>query len=185
MKREKARQRALTRFVKPICLKIEADLESESQDAPTGEVKNKKKVLQMIRNRISAQTSRDRKKHYLYQLEDSKSKLYSENSMLKHQNTSLLQEIAKLKAANQRMIQQNEGLRNGSGLEIIDIDPVEEKPKLNQHVIETIVRKVMNNNTGILSQGKESLTDVCSFASALSSMVFGQNDSQNSKLESR
>lgn len=40
--------------------------------AAPGETKQQKKVLQMIRNRISAQNSRDRKKAYISKLEAEK-----------------------------------------------------------------------------------------------------------------
>lgn len=188
MKREKAKQRAMTKLNKPICLKIEADVASEAQDTPTGETKNKKKILQMIRNRISAQTSRDRKKAYLYQLEDAKIKLALENTTLKQQNSTLLQEMAKLKEANQRMLKQNNNLRNRSGLDIVELDQAEDKSKnrfeADQDVIERIVRNVvMNGNpSGVIVQDKERLNDVCSFANALSAMVFNQVETQNSKI---
>lgn len=53
--------------------------------------KSKKKKVQMIRNRISAQNSRDRKKAYIYSLE-------SENLELREEKAKLLARIAELEA---------------------------------------------------------------------------------------
>ena len=53
------------------------------------DAKAQKKMIQMIRNRISAQNSRDRKKAYIYQLE-------KENKTLKTQNAELLDIIKSL-----------------------------------------------------------------------------------------
>lgn len=53
--------------------------------------KSKKKKVQMIRNRISAQNSRDRKKAYIFSLE-------SENADLREEKAKLLARIAELEA---------------------------------------------------------------------------------------
>jgi len=159
---------------------------SESQEAPVGEFKNKRKILQMIRNRISAQTSRDRKKAYLYHLEDTKSKLYVENSLLKQQNSSLLKEIAKLKAANQKMIKQNVSLRNSSDLDIIEINSVNDEYKQrseSENLIEKIVKNMMSSHNLSNAGEKESLNDGCGFAKALSKLDSNQISAQNEKEE--
>ena len=192
MKREKARQRAMTRVNNPIYLKLEADAISEVQDSDNGETKNKKKVLQMIRNRISAQTSRDRKKAYLYQLEEVKNKMSGDNNVLKQQNISLLQELSKLKQTNKKLLQQNEELRGKSDFDIIEIDHIDNNytsaNESKQVHLETIVKDMVNcsalRNCEAFTQDKDCLNDIYSFATILSTLVFNHlnNKHEKSKL---
>jgi len=79
------------------------------------------------------------------------------------------------------MIQQNENLRNRSGLDLVEFDHVEDNSKLNQESIENIVRNVITNNSGIFVQDKERMTEVCSFATALSNMVQSKLETSNKK----
>mmetsp|Transcript_33025 Transcript_33025/g.29932 ORF Transcript_33025/g.29932 Transcript_33025/m.29932 type:complete len:87 (-) Transcript_33025:1231-1491(-) len=65
----------------------------------------------MIRNRISAQNSRDRKKAYLSQLENIKEHLAEENKKMNQENSHLLEEIKKLEEAHARAVQENEELK--------------------------------------------------------------------------
>ena len=77
----------------------------DSSENNTGD-KTKKKTLQMIRNRISAQNSRDRKKAYIRRLENQQRKTVAENMELQRQ-------VRALKQANESLKSQSEQLKRG------------------------------------------------------------------------
>jgi len=54
---------------------------------------SRKRMMQKIRNRISAQESRDRRKNYIEKLE-------AENNVIKNENTTLKEHIKQLKEEN-------------------------------------------------------------------------------------
>lgn len=116
LKREKAKQR--------IKIKQEGNLSvtcansttaSEVVNNPDLDDKTKKKMIQMIRNRISAQSSRDRKKVYMLQLEDAQNQLMDENSKLNFEKEVLLKELRKLEETQKKLIDENEGLKRNKG----------------------------------------------------------------------
>lgn len=72
--------------------------------------KTGKKLLQMIRNRISAQNSRDRRKAYLQSLEHAKDVLLKENENLGEEKNDLYQELKRLQEANMKLLKEREGL---------------------------------------------------------------------------
>ncbi len=67
---------------------------------PNLDNKTRKKMIQMIRNRVSAQTSRDKKKAYMAQVEENKKELENENIKLAHENSYLLERVKTLEAEN-------------------------------------------------------------------------------------
>lgn len=71
-------------------------------------------MIQMIRNRISAQSSRDRKKFQMQKLEDINTQIMEENSNLIREKSVLLHEISKLQESERRLIQENETLRQSN-----------------------------------------------------------------------
>lgn len=89
-KREQAKSRANK--------KRGTEIENNENISETKELneKDKKKIQQKIRNRISAQQSRDRKKIYMETLENENHRLYLENESLK-------QEIMNLRFENQSL----------------------------------------------------------------------------------
>lgn len=70
------------------CFRNNAELNNPNTDEKT-----KKKIMQMIRNRISAQTSRDRKKQMLSNMEKELRELRSENCLLKNRVVQLEEQL--------------------------------------------------------------------------------------------
>jgi len=92
-----------------IIVKKEAEEESGKDTEETGE-QSQKKMIQMIRNRISAQTSRDRRKAQLKALEDGKDELSVENQRLLDEKKSLLKEVKRLEQSNHKLLEEKERL---------------------------------------------------------------------------
>ena len=82
-----------TKTIKDITEENDEDLTDLSE-------KDKKKMQQKIRNRVSAQQSRDRKKVYIVNLEQQNSVLLSENVLLKQDLIYMKQENEQLKEEN-------------------------------------------------------------------------------------
>lgn len=109
IKREVAKKRAQMKKIsnpKDFNDKFEdnEDLIAEALNNPNLDEKSSKKLKQMIRNRISAQNSRDRKKQYINNLEKG-------NQLLKMQNNQLLHELASLKESNKLLQQETDNLK--------------------------------------------------------------------------
>lgn len=109
IKREVAKKRAqMKKSSNPKESKDEFDqteaLITEALNNPNLDEKSGKKLKQMIRNRISAQNSRDRKKQYIGNLEKN-------NKLLKMQNAQLLHELTTLKESNKLFHQETENLK--------------------------------------------------------------------------
>jgi hypothetical protein len=110
IKREVAKQRTqMKQITKPMTAKEKQDQKDdefiqEALNNPNLDEKSGKKLKQMIRNRISAQNSRDRKKAYLSNMEKN-------NHYLSLQNSQLIQEITVLKEANKALINEKEELK--------------------------------------------------------------------------
>lgn len=112
LKREKAKQRIKTKQEGNISMPFPINTTaSDVVNDPDLDDKTKKKMIQMIRNRISAQSSRDRKKVYMVQLEDAKSLLVDENSRLNLEKEVLLKEFRKLEETQRKLKSENEGLK--------------------------------------------------------------------------
>jgi len=97
-----------------IIVKKEAGIFDEESEVSCGikdnEVPSQKKMVQMIRNRISAQNSRDRRKAQLQALEDGKDELSVKNQRLWDEKKSLLKEIKKLEQSNNKLLEEKERL---------------------------------------------------------------------------
>ncbi|CAD8156661.1 unnamed protein product [Paramecium octaurelia] len=93
MRREKAKQRKQKDEPEIVSSSKKIKRKKEDED-PLRE--NDKKTIQMIRNRISAQNSRDRKKQYLHQLESQAQKELDYNAELRKQLEELQEKHQKL-----------------------------------------------------------------------------------------
>lgn len=105
-KKEKGKDRVKTPKQDPLealIQKVDSKYLPEGFDDPNLDEKAKKKMIQMIRNRVSAQTSRDRKKAYLNQVEQVRESLTDENLRLVRENTKLLDKVKKLEEENQEL----------------------------------------------------------------------------------
>lgn len=85
----------------------------EGFNDPDLDEKTKKKMIQMIRNRISAQNSRDRKKQYVQQLEAFQNKLAEENRLNQERSKKLQDENKRLIAMNAELLAENLRLKSG------------------------------------------------------------------------
>ncbi|CAD8084563.1 unnamed protein product [Paramecium sonneborni] len=100
MRREKAKQRK--HKDEPEIVQSSKKIKRKKQDDdPLRE--NDKKTIQMIRNRISAQNSRDRKKQYLQQLENQAQKELNYNAELRKQLEELQGRQQKLRNKSQKI----------------------------------------------------------------------------------
>ncbi|CAD8180293.1 unnamed protein product [Paramecium octaurelia] len=102
MRREKAKQRK--HKDEPEIVQSSKKIKRKKQDDdPLRE--NDKKTIQMIRNRISAQNSRDRKKQYLQQLENQAQKELTYNAELRKQ-------LQELQAKHQKLTNKSSKIRD-------------------------------------------------------------------------
>lgn len=114
-KRQIAKERTKTKQDFAALLEgIDSKFIPEGFDDPNLDEKTKKKMIQMVRNRISAQNSRDRKKTHMLKLEDINHKLMSEKDALMKERTVLLDEIQRLQQANNALYEENQTLKNGN-----------------------------------------------------------------------
>lgn len=185
MKREKAKQRTRTKMDQmdqPFLVKIEPSMVSEDVENVDceGKDKNKKKILQMIRNRISAQNSRDRKKAYLYQLEESKHKLYSDTFQLTQEKNILLNELARLREANEQITAENEELKNGSKFLCNKCNNSDNKSQ--QQPLEEMVQSFINSSdpttSDLLNKNKGLLANTFTFSVFLSTILLNRLNQQ-------
>jgi hypothetical protein len=84
----------------------------EGFDDPDLDDQTKKKMIQVMRNRVSAQTSRDKKKVYVNQLEDMKNALADENSKLSKEKADLAEKLKKIEREREALRQEVEMLKN-------------------------------------------------------------------------
>ena len=108
LKREKAKQRAQARAPKItedtlFTGDIPAKYIPEGFYNPDVDEKTKKKMLQMVRNRISAQNSRDRKKQQAQHLEEKNNELKQENFGLKNRVNEQDEIIKALRKENEEL----------------------------------------------------------------------------------
>ncbi len=112
MKREKAKQRLrIKQEESPALSSVNSKYIPDGFDNPDLDGKSKRKMVQMIRNRISAQNSRDRKKAYMVQLEDAKNALAEQNNKLAAEKGNLLKQLKKLEKTQRKLQQENHGLK--------------------------------------------------------------------------
>jgi hypothetical protein len=112
-KREKAKERTKTKKGSFLD-NVDSKFIPEGFDDPNLDENTRKKMIQMIRNRVSAQTSRDKKKVYMQQLEEYRQKLANENHKLNSHNSKLMQDLKKLEEAYTRVVQENEELKKNT-----------------------------------------------------------------------
>lgn len=113
MKRNAAKERTKTRKdAEAFLAGVDPKFLPEGFDDPNLDEKTRKKMVQMVRNRISAQNSRDRKKIFMQQIEDVNAKLNDEITTLKAEKITLMNEITRLQQSEAQLIIENQTLRN-------------------------------------------------------------------------
>lgn len=116
MKRNVAKERTKTKKdAEAFFSGVDPKFLPEGYDDPNLDEKTKKKMIQMVRNRISAQNSRDRKKVFMQQIEDVNVKLMDEITTLKAEKDTLMNEITRLQQSEAQLILENQTLRNNNG----------------------------------------------------------------------
>ncbi len=115
-RKEHRRRRTKKQDLGRIIVKEEAGVDVKIEEGvfqvkceETGE-KSQKKMVQMIRNRISAQNSRDRRKAQMQALEQGKDVLSQENQKLWSEKAILLKEVLKLEQSNNKLMAEREKL---------------------------------------------------------------------------
>jgi len=78
---------------------------------PNLDEQTRKKMIQMIRNRASAQASRDKKKLYMQQLESENQKLHKQNASLMSKNSELNNRLKALEYSYAQLAQENQELK--------------------------------------------------------------------------
>lgn len=112
-KRAVAKERTKTKQeVQSIFKNTDTKKALEELDDMNLDEQSKKKQKQMMRNRISAQNSRDRKKAYAQQLEQINEQLVEENSNLRREKQVLLEEISQLKYSESQLLNENQTLKS-------------------------------------------------------------------------
>jgi bZIP transcription factor len=107
LKREKAKQRVMIKQEISSISDISSKYIPEGFNDPDLDDKTKKKMIQMIRNRISAQNSRDRKKQYVQQLEALHYKASEDSRIVMERNKKLQEENKRLIAMNAQLMEEN------------------------------------------------------------------------------
>lgn len=185
LKREAAKTRAKASkkvFSKdPLDDTMEESINDEDRESLSE--KDKKKLQQKIRNRVSAQQSRDRKKIYIDCLQQQNSGLVEENLLLK-------EEILYLKQENQNLSQENGYLRAQMQL---DPSRQEEIPFIGPEPLESLDSEAQNylneettHNSSFSSPFQRS--NVFKYGMALLSiismvMIFGLNEKETAISE--
>jgi len=115
MKRNAAKERKKAKEETTFSLEgIDKKFIPEGFDDPNLDEKTRKKMIQMIRNRISAQNSRDRKKFQMQKLEDINTGIMEENTNLLREKAALLNEIAKMQENERKLYKEIENLRQST-----------------------------------------------------------------------
>ena len=115
MKRQIAKERTKTKQDYTAFLEgVDSKFLPEGFDDPNLDEKTKKRMVQMVRNRISAQNSRDRKKGHMRKLEDINTKLVLEKEALVRERVNLVDEIQRLQQTNHALYEENQTLKNGN-----------------------------------------------------------------------
>ncbi|RYE26800.1 MAG: hypothetical protein EOP48_34920 [Sphingobacteriales bacterium] len=93
---------------------IDSKFLPEGYDDPNLDDKSRKKMIQMVRNRISAQNSRDRRRNRLQELEEINDQLNKDIKSLTHEKNDLIHQINGLQNSNNNLYQENQQLKSGS-----------------------------------------------------------------------
>jgi len=189
LKRAKAKQRSqLKQEFVPALSPATSRYTAEPYNEGTGEDKTKKKMVQMIRNRISAQNSRDRKKNYVVQLEYSKNRLSDENEKLINDKNKLMKEIKKLEESQATMLKENQMLRNNK-ISQCSLCKGVTKGQQEKSILSTeaFAKNIEDLASLILSkaqscQNKNLFNDIFSFATFVS-FLFLSNQQKNNTTE--
>ena len=87
-------------------------------DDPVVDLKTKRRMIQLVKNRVAAQKTRDARKSRFVNIQQEKERVDEENRRLNEQNTSLLAKIRELEEAQKRLLTENEVLKRSNGTEI-------------------------------------------------------------------
>ena len=176
MKREKAKLRVRTKLDRT-SIKIETKSFSEgSEDSEFCGKNNNKNVLQMVRNRISAQNSRDRKKMYLNQLEEAKNKLHTDTQYLTNEKNSLMKELYELRESNRKLQEENQGLKMSFENGFEQLNQKFAVDNLAQQSFQETIRNVIKNfdpaTQKLLNENTKNLYDNTSNFAVFFSIIF-------------
>lgn len=90
---------------------------------PNLDEKTKRKLVQVLKNRVASQKTRDRRKMYISELEEVKSRLEEENSILNLKNTYLEERLRAMEEAEIMLKAENEELKRKQIAEVHIDDP--------------------------------------------------------------
>ena len=143
----------------------------------------------MIRNRISAQNSRDRKKNYVVQLEYSKNRLAEENDKLVNDKNKLMKEIKKLEESQATMLKENQMLKNNKIAQCSLCRGVAKGQEKSFLSTEAFAKNIEELASLILSKAqscpnKNLFNDIFSFATFIS-FLFLSNQQKNNTTEGK
>lgn len=85
----------------------------EGIDDPNLDDKTKRKMVQMVKNRVAAQKTRDKRKNYMSELEEVKARLDEANRQLNERNSLLEQRVRELESSQARLMAENLELKRG------------------------------------------------------------------------
>ena len=86
-------------------------------DDPVVDLKTKRRMIQLVKNRVAAQKTRDTRKLRFANIQEEKERVDEENRRLNEQNASLLAKIRELEEAQKRLLTENEILKKSKGIE--------------------------------------------------------------------
>jgi len=146
-------------------------------------------MIQMIRNRISAQNSRDRKKNYVVQLEYSKNRIADENEKLINDKNKLMKEIKKLEESQAAMLKENQMLKNNKIAQCSLCRGVAKGQEKSSLSTEAFAKNIEDLASMILSKAqscpnKNLFNDIFSFATFIS-FLFLSNQQKNNTTEGK
>jgi len=114
-KRTEAKERTKVKLeAKAFFEGIDSKFLPEGYDDPNLDEKSRKKMIQMVRNRISAQNSRDRRKNRLQELEEINDQLNKDIKSLNQEKNGLIQQLNSLQNSNNILFQENQSLKSGN-----------------------------------------------------------------------
>jgi hypothetical protein len=192
MKREKAKQRLrIKQEESPALSSVNSKYIPDGFDNPDLDGKSKRKMVQMIRNRISAQNSRDRKKAYMVQLEEAKSILADENNKLATEKSTLLKQLKKLEKTQRKLQQENHGLKKcweenctkcgkNKGFHAMEEEHEEEKDQNNTSTLSKIFDKFTQPIMNKLPEGQKAYNKKTMTLATIISIVMVMNLVQQS-----
>jgi len=192
MKREKAKQRLrIKQEASPALSSVNSKYIPDGFDNPDLDDKSKRKMVQMIRNRISAQNSRDRKKAYMVQLEEAKNVLAEENNKLNAEKGVLLKQLKKLEKTQRKLQHENQGLKKcweencqkcgqNKGFHVMEEEHEEEKDQNNTTTLSKILDKFTQPIMNKLPEGQKAYNKKTMTLATIISIVMVMNLVQQS-----